>query len=48
MNLAFLKKKSNTQKISQNFSQQLSWQMFTNSHLGLSLMSLFYLPHQQV
>ena len=43
MNLALLKK-SNTQKISQDFSQQLSWQIFTNSHLGLPLTPLFYLP----
>ena len=43
MNLALLKKKSNTQKISQDFSQQLSWQIFTNSHLGPLVMSIFYL-----
>ena len=43
MNLAFLKK-SNTQKISQDFSQQLSWKIFTNSHLGPPVTSLFYLP----
>ena len=43
MNLALLKKKSNTQKISQDFSQQLSWQIFINSHLGPPLTSLFYL-----
>ena len=41
MNLALLKKKSNTQKISQDFSQQLSWKIFTNSHLGLSLSHFF-------
>ena len=41
MNLAFLKKKSNTQKISQDFSQQLSWQIFTNSHLGPPLSHFF-------
>ena len=40
MNLALLKK-SNTQKISQDFSQQLSWKIFTNSHLGLSLSHFF-------
>ena len=44
MNLALLKKKSNTQKISQDFSQQLSWQIFTNFHLSSLLTSLFYLP----
>ena len=45
MNLALLKKKkSNTQKISQDFSQQLSWQIFTNFHLNSLLTSLFYLP----
>ena len=41
MNLALLKKESNTQKISQDFSQQLSWQIFTNSHLGPSLSHFF-------
>ena len=41
MNLALLKKKSNTQKISQDFSQQLSWQIFTNSHLCPPLSHLF-------
>ena len=41
MNLALLKKKSNTQKISQDFSQQLSWQVFTNSHLGPPLSHFF-------
>ena len=41
MNLTFLKKKSNTQKISQDFSQQLSWQIFTNSHLGPPLSHFF-------
>ena len=44
MNLALLKKKSNTQKNSQDFSQQLSCQIFTNSHLSPPLTSLFYLP----
>jgi len=44
MNLALLKKKNNTQKISQDFSQQLSWQSFTSFHLGPPLISLFYLP----
>ena len=44
MSLALLKKKSNTQKISQDFSQQLSWKIFTNSHLSPPLTSLFYLP----
>ena len=44
MSLALLKKKSNTQKISQDFSQQLSWKIFTNSHLSPLLTSLFYLP----
>ena len=44
MDLALLKKKSNTQKISQDFSQQLSWQFFTNCHLSPLLRSLFYLP----
>ena len=41
MNLALLKKKSNTQKISQDFSQQLSWQIFTNSHLRPPLSHFF-------
>ena len=41
MNLAFLKKKSNTQKISQDFSQQLSWQIFTNSYLDPPLSHFF-------
>ena len=41
MNLALLKKKSNTQKISQDFSQQLSWQIFTNSHLVPPLSHFF-------
>ena len=41
MNLALLKKKNNTQKISQYFSQQLSWQIFTNSHLGPPLSHFF-------
>ena len=41
MNLAHLKKKSNTQKISQDFSQQLSWQIFINSHLGPPLSHFF-------
>ena len=41
MNLALLKKKRNTQKNSQDFSQQLSWQIFTNSHLG-PLLSHFF------
>ena len=41
MNLALLKKKSNTQKISQDFSQQLNWQIFTNSHLGPPLSHFF-------
>ena len=44
MNLALLKKKSNTQKISQDFSQQLSWQIFTNSHLS-PLLSHFFTYH---
>ena len=44
MNSALLKKRSNTQKISQDFSQQLSWQVFTYSHPSPTLMSLFYLP----
>ena len=41
MNLALLKKKSNTQKISQDFSQQLSWKIFTNSHLVPPLSHFF-------
>ena len=41
MNLVLLKKKSNTQKISQDFLQQLSRQIFTNSHLGPPLSHFF-------
>ena len=48
VNVAFLqkkekKKKSNTQKNLQYFSQQLSWQTFTSSYLSL-LLTHFYLP----
>ena len=45
MNLALLKKKSNTQKNSQDFSQQLSWQIFTNVTFLLTIINL---SHQQV